>query len=830
MIEDWRSYWNEEFPFLFVQLANFKAIQNEPREDDWAELREAQLMTLALPNTGMAVTIDIGDADDIHPRNKQEVGRRLGLNALKQVYGKDVVHSGPAYRSMRIEKDALRLFFDHTYGGLFAKNGEQLVGFAIAGKDRKFVWADAVIEGASVLAKSPLVKDPEAVRYAWASNPVCNLYNKAGLPASPFRTDTWPGITQPKEIDICIYGGTSSGIIAGVAAARMGKKTIVIEQGKYIGGLTTGGLGQTDIGNKCAITGLSRDFYRRIGNEYGYFEGWTFSPSVALKVYQDMIQEVNLQVIREFELSSVEKEGSRIRSVTVENKGTGARMVVRAKQFIDATYEGDLMARSGVSYSVGRESNAQYGEEYNGVQLREYHQFPDGIDPYRIKGNPASGLLWGIQEGDLSLTGSGDHKVQAYNFRLCLTQDKSNQLPFYPPDEYHPEHYELLIRIMEVKPWNSIHDGMIIKMMPGGKTDINNRGPISTDFIGGSWDYPEASYKKRKEIWKAHEDYIKGLLYFLSHDERVPVKIREEMSGWGYACDEFTDNGGFPSQLYVREARRMIGEYVMTEHNCVGDSVVKDGIGMAAYTMDSHNCQRIVVNGMVKNEGDVQIGGFPPYPVSFRSITPRKEECTNLLVPVCLSASHIAFGSIRMEPVFMVLGQSAAVAACLAIDEIKPVQEADIVHIQESLLNNPLLDGTAPEILVDNSDAGTEITGRWRVQKGNNSYVKDFLLSEAGPESASVTFRPLLYVKGKYKIYCYSPNLDPFRNEPLAEQIVCQVKHQGGVTEKIIPFEKTMEDWYLIGEFLCEPGDIYIVLKKSTGVVAVDAVILQPQF
>lgn len=344
------------------------------------------------------------------------------------------------------------------------------------------------------------------------------------------------------------------------------------------------------------------------------------------------------------------------------------------------------MAKAGVSYTVGREPNSLYNENYNGVQLLDKHQFPDGIDPYIIPGNSGSGLLWGVSPGSLSPDGTGDKKIQAYNFRVCLTDSPENRINILRPKGYDSTWYTLLLRYLLKENPVRLEDRVLnINLMPGRKTDINNNGPFSTDMIGMNYAYPEGSAEARKEIIRQHELYTRGLLYFLGHDDRVPGQLRTEMLQWGYPKDEYTDNGHWSPQLYIREARRMVGEYVMTQANCTGAVKVTDGIGMAAYTMDSHNCERIVVRGMVKNEGDVQIGGFPPYPISYRAIIPKVNECNNLLVPVCLSASHIAYGSIRMEPVFMVLGQSAAVAAVLAVNGHLPVQQVKVEDIRMML-------------------------------------------------------------------------------------------------------------------------------------------------
>ncbi|MBL7873261.1 MAG: FAD-dependent oxidoreductase [Cyclobacteriaceae bacterium] len=491
------------------------------------------------------------------------------------------------------------------------------------------------------------------------------------------------------EADICVYGGTSSGVIAAYAAKLQGKSVILIEPGKHLGGMSSGGLGQTDIGNKQAITGLARQFYRDIGRHYGKDEQWVFEPHVAEKIFLDYIRNEEIDVLFSFRLATLNKIGDRLATITVEpSNGTSNNKIIRAKMFIDCSYEGDLMAKTGVSYTVGREPNRLYNETFNGVQLKDKHQFRDGIDPYVIPGNPKSGLIWGVMPDSLFSEGSGDKKLQAYNFRLCLTNQPENRIDITRPADYDSIKYELLIRQLATYTPDSLNWQLLhIASMPNHKTDINNCGGFSSDMVGMNYEYPEGDYETRDQIVKAHESYTKGWLYFIGHDPRVPAHLRNEMLEWGFPKDEYVDNDHFTPQLYIREARRMISDYVMTQHNCQGREKVEDGIGLAAYTMDSHNCQRIVVNGMVKNEGDVQEGGFGPYPISFRSIVPKKGECSNLVVPVCLSASHIAYGSIRMEPVFMVLGQSAAMAACLAIDSETSIQEIDVRKLQVLLKN-----------------------------------------------------------------------------------------------------------------------------------------------
>ncbi|SKD09079.1 FAD dependent oxidoreductase [Chitinophaga ginsengisegetis] len=568
----------------------------------------------------------------------------------------------------------------------------------------------------------------------------------------------------PPAYDICVYGGTSAGVIAAYTAKMLGKSVLLIEPGKHVGGLSAGGLGYTDIGNKYAVTGLGLNFYRRTGSYYGKFESWIFEPHVAENIFLQYLRSANVPVLYENRLTAVKKEKGFIKEITVEYNGNPhTNTLIRAKLFIDCSYEGDLMAKAGVSYVVGREANSVYRETFNGVQVKESqtpqrgNQIPDGIDPYKIPGDSTSGLLWGISNASLPPTGSGDNKVQAYNFRICLTNDPANRIPITRPARYDSTKYELLLRYISKLPNASVRDFMKFDRMPNHKTDINNNGGFSTDMIGMNYDYPDGDANTRRQIIQAHEDYDKGLLYFLSQDPRVPASMHQFMAEWGYPADEYPDNGHWSPQLYIREARRMTGEYIMTQANCQGKTTVNDGIAMAAYGMDSHNTQRLVINGMAKNEGDVQRGVAGPYPISYRAITPKARDCKNLLVPVCLSASHIAYGSIRMEPVFMVLAQSAATAAVVAINGNKAVQDIPVDKVQQMLKDNPLADGSTPEILVDNADSTHVVkTGAWQLQKGEH-YGPDAYINRAGSDGAAATVRFIPQVKepGDYQVYTY---------------------------------------------------------------------------
>jgi len=517
--------------------------------------------------------------------------------------------------------------------------------------------------------------------------------------------------TNKYSADLIIYGGTSAAVTAAVEAVQSGKTVLVVSPDTHLGGLSSGGLGYTDTGNKSTIGGLSREFYHRVWkhyndsaswkwekhSEYGNkgqgtvaMDGenrtmWIFEPHVAEQVFEDFISENKITVLRNEWLDRangiVMKNGKIISFKTLSGK------IFSGKIFIDATYEGDLMAAAGVSYHVGREACSAYNETWNGVQAdakHHGHYFKNQIDPYKIPGKPESGLLYGISSEPIAPNCTGDNKIQAYCFRLCMSNNPDNRVPFPKPEGYDAAKYELLARVFDAgwKEWFGKFD-----MIPNRKTDTNNHGPFSSDFIGMNYDYPEASYQRRKEIIKAHEDYQKGLLYFVANDPRVPQQVRNDMQNWGLAKDEFTDNGNWSRQLYIREARRMTGVYVTSENDVLAKREVPNSVGMGSYAMDSHNIQRYVTaDGFVQNEGDVGVNPRKPYSIAYGSIVPKKEECTNLIVPVCVSSSHIAYGSIRMEPVFMILGQSAALAACIAIDQKQAVQDVDYEILKKKLL------------------------------------------------------------------------------------------------------------------------------------------------
>jgi len=516
------------------------------------------------------------------------------------------------------------------------------------------------------------------------------------------------------KADVIVYGGTSAAITAAVQVAKMSKSVIVVSPDKHLGGLSSGGLGWTDTGNKGVIGGLSREFYHRIYQYYQKDENWKwqeksdygnrgqgtpamdgeqrtmwiFEPHIAEQVFDDFINDHHIQVFRD-EWLDRSSAGIIINDNEITSIKTLSGKIFEGQIFIDATYEGDLMASADVEYFVGREANSVYGEEWNGVQvgvLHHSHHFKADVDPYVVPGDPGSGVLPKISTEDPGIRGEGDHRLQAYCFRMCLSNHPENRIPFPKPENYDPFQYELLARVFE-SGWREVFHKF--DPIPNRKTDTNNHGPFSTDNIGMNYDYPEASYERRAEIIKEHEDYQKGLMYFLAHNEKVPEEVRERMSQWGLAADEFVDNGNWPHQIYVREARRMIGEFVMTENEILGKAPVKQSIGMGSYTMDSHNVQRYIKpDGFVQNEGDIGVKPKEPYQIDLGSILPKKEQCSNLLVPVCVSSSHIAFGSIRMEPVFMILGQSAGTVAGMALDKGIKIHNVGYEELRDVLLKD----------------------------------------------------------------------------------------------------------------------------------------------
>lgn len=663
--------------------------------------------------------------------------------------------------------------------------------------------------------------------------------------------------------DLVIYGGTSAAITAAVQAKDMGLSVIIVSPDKHLGGLTSGGLGWTDSGKKEAVGGLSKEFYHRVYlhykkdsswrqqkvSEYGNKgQGtramddasqtmWVFEPHVAERIYDNWVKEREIPVVRDEWLDrdgGVTMKDGRITSFkTLSGREYHGRM------FMDVTYEGDLMATAGVSYHVGREASATYGEEWNGVQtgvLHHAHYFKVPVDPYKVPGDPSSGLLARISAEDPGAKGAGDHRIQAYCFRMCLTNAEDNRIPFPKPEGYDPEQYELMLRVFDTG-WRDHFNKF--DPLPNKKTDTNNHGPFSTDNIGYNYEYPDASYEKRREIIAEHELYQMGYMYFLANDPRVPAEVREAMSQWGLPKDEFQDNGGWSHQLYIREARRMVGHYVMTENELLKRKPTPESIGMGSYSMDSHNVQRYVTpEGYVQNEGDIGVSTRGPYQIAFGSVVPKKEECENLLVPVCVSSSHIAFGSIRMEPVFMILGQSATTAAAMALEKGIAVQDVPYAELEKRLLadgqvlvwDEPLPPDHSKKlegIVVDNEEARKE--GTWKMAATIGPWYKRGYEHDNNDKTMkgkmSAVFEAKLPESGEYEVrFAYAASNNRATNVPVT------VRHAGGeetviVNERVkAPFDEITVS---LGRFQFEkdsPATVTVSNEGTDGYVLIDAV------
>ncbi len=670
------------------------------------------------------------------------------------------------------------------------------------------------------------------------------------------------------EYDLVIYGGTSAAVVAAVQAKKMGKTAVIVSPDEHLGGLSSGGLGFTDTGNKAVIGGLSRDFYHRIWKHYdaesswkwqkkseygGKGQGtpaidgenrtmWIFEPHAAEKVFEDYVREFQIPVERDEWLnrkSGVKKDGARITAITTLSGKTYA-----GKMFMDATYEGDLMAAAGADYHVGREAKTTHGEDWNGVQtgvLHHQHHFGKmGISPYVVPGDPKSGVLPRVSTEPPGEYGAGDKRVQAYCFRMCLTDHPENRIPFPKPEGYDPKQYELLVRVFDAG-WRQTFGKF--DPIPNHKTDTNNHGPFSTDNIGFNYDYPEATYERRREIIREHETYQKGWLYFIANDPRVPKDVQEEMRKWGLPKDEFTDHGNWSHQLYIREARRMIGQYVMTENELLQKRPTPDSVGMGSYTIDSHNVQRYITpEGHVQNEGDIGVGTKGPYEIAYGSLVPKRAQCANLFVPVALSASHIAYGSIRMEPVFMILGQSAATAAALAIDAGLAVQDVPYAKLREILLKDgQVLAYTGPRpaggahgsrgmdpatlegIVVD--DAAAKLTGAWKESFSAAKFVGDGYRHDGKAQDGNATarFEAMLPKPGRYEVrLAYPPNSNR------SSKIVVEIEHAGGkasvtISQKEVP--KIDGLFSALGTFdFGTTGAVTIANRGADGYVVIDAV------
>jgi len=583
--------------------------------------------------------------------------------------------------------------------------------------------------------------------------------------------------THLSAFDLVIYGGTPAGLSAGIVAAREGSSVVVIEPTKWIGGMVTGGLCRSDVGKEETIGGFPREFFGRAAASKPNTPMWYAEPSVNLSTFQTMLKEVGVKVVTTHSLKSVTRDGARITSLTTSD-GT----IYNGKQFIDATYEGDLMAAAKVSYIVGRESTVQYGEPLAG-----YHPMPirprtvevmesdcpsiGGKGPSYIHGTPVSisGVnaqgqpIYGVYAAPKLEPGSADKRTQSYNFRICVTQRPDIRVPFPKPANYNPTHYELLRRLIQAFP--GIRFGRLFHLgnIANGKYDLNAQGLFSTDYPGANFGYPDGDAATRAAIWQDHTNFTQGMLWFLGHDERVPQSLRDQANSWGLCKDEFTDNAYWPYALYVREGRRMIGEYVMVQKDLQTDIFKDDAIGMGSFLIDCHIVQRILAeDGTVRDEGSFQDDPALPYHIPYRSLTPKRTECENLLVPVCLSASHIACCSLRMEPVYMALGHASGLAAVMAIQAKTPVQNIDVAALRKKLLEqkavlelaslaNMVRAAKLPGIVMSEQDA--EQVGHWT----GSSYgdpVDGSSIHDANTEKGTkrIIYRMKIPASGRYEV------------------------------------------------------------------------------
>jgi hypothetical protein len=614
----------------------------------------------------------------------------------------------------------------------------------------------------------------------WSGAGLAFLVCVASFPASSTAAQA-----RKVEADVVVYGATAGGVASAVAAAREGKKVVLVEPCKHVGGMVSGGLGATDFGNRAAIGGISREFFRRVLDHYtatygpnspqvkDSSDGFLFEPHVAEAVFRKMLEEAKVEVFFDSPLAweqQVQRDGARLLAFKTTKGDEFA-----GSMFIDASYEGDLMLYSRVNSTFGREGRQEYGESIAGVQEHSpAHQWPVPVPAYGFDGKPLA-CIQTPRNVDENQPGSGDEKTQAYNYRLCMTDRKDNQVPFPKPEGYDPARYELLFRYIARKPNLKVGQLMNPVRLPNGKTDTNNNGPFSTDHIGGNWNYPRLlRLEEREKIRLDHIAYVQGFLYFLANDPRVPKPLHDEMANWGLAKDEFVDTGHWPHQLYVRECHRMLGQYVMTQRDIMDDRKKDDSVGLGSYNTDSHHVQRFIqADGTVVNEGDFQVK-VRPYAIPYRSLVPKPEECSNLLVPVCVSASHVAYGTIRMEPVYMILGHASGVAASQAIDQKVPVQAILIEKLKARLLEqDSVLDpdklpvskrvvagaldpGKLAGVVVDDSAASK--SGDWSPSASTLPFVGEGYVHDGGKSDgkARVRFTPKLPKAGKYEVRVYS--------------------------------------------------------------------------
>lgn len=624
--------------------------------------------------------------------------------------------------------------------------------------------------------------------------------------------------SQSINADICVYGGTSGGVVAAIAGARLGKQVVIVAPERHLGGMTASGLSVTDIGKGKSpdyIGGIAAEFYERVGKHYGSSNAvFIFEPHVAEKVFAEMLADAGVDIHVGQRLKGVNLSKKRISCLQTE-----AGFVINAKEYIDGTYEGDLLAASGVSFTVGRESRAKYGETLAGVRPTK-----EKLDysPYIKPNDDRSGCLPYVHCRTPGAVGTSDASVQPYTFRLCLTQNPTNMLPVLPPVDYKESDYEVFARYLEslrtqghpVRLSDLIH---IQRSLPGAKADINSKGDFSTDFIGFSHSWATNTFEGRERIRVAHESYIRGLLHFLSTSGHVPEGVRTAISAWGLAKDEFTDNGGWPWQLYVREARRMVSDYVMTQQNVLAERVAPDSVGLAAYGIDCHPVHRFADGNKVYTEGGIGIPVPGPYPISYGSVIPKIGECENLGVVCAISASHVAFASIRMEPVFMILGQSVGTAASFALDDNVPLQKLNTQKLATQLtadgqrLRNHRI--SSDGVIVDQGSPGTSFSQGWSIGANPGGWGGDFWHDGGELKGKKwVKFVPLLPDNGEYEVSLWWVHASNRSTNVLVE-----ITHPGGIEKLRVNQRMPNMGWHFLIRTNFLRGDVAHVVIRNDG-------------
>jgi hypothetical protein len=645
-----------------------------------------------------------------------------------------------------------------------------------------------------------------------------------------------PGQSAAARYDVVVYGGTASGALAAIAAAREGASVVLLEPGRHIGGMVSGGLSHTDYGDRAVIGGMTLEYYRRVGEHYRvptYF--WRGpEPRIAERILVEWLRESGVTTRVGERLAEVDQQDARIRSIRM---GSGNRY--EGNVFIDATYEGDLMAWAGVSYVVGREGVKDFNESLAGRQpfLPDNHQFRSPVSPF-VDGRDGD-LLPLVNPTPPVAFGEADEAIQGYGFRLVLTRRPDNRVPFTRPAGYDPNRFELLRRYMAARPDDN-HGGFWMVNLPNEKAEVNDGPAISTNLLDGSnWAYPDADPATRQKIWDDHLHYVQSLMYFFGNDPAVPERIRREMSEWGLAKDEFVDTDHWPHQLYVRTGRRMVGEYFMTQHDLETDTLKYDAIGMGSYNVDVRHVQRTWMwmwrfphrVGETFNEGYIS-WPVPPYEIPYRSIVPKYSEIRNLLVPVCLSSSHIANASIRMEPQYMILGEAAGAAAALAVRHDVAVQRVPITELQETLRRhgqvlslegrpNGVFQTDDWVVLDDDMSRFVEHSGRW---SNYENHPERHAMSHASTNDpgAWMRYAPQLLKRGRYRVLAWWPS-----NAANASATPFLVRHLGGVDTLRVNQRENGGRWVALGEWDFDAGrggSVEIRRRDADGTVVADAI------